>query len=70
MGDPAQHIRELIDPDGRKWVVERKAYRTYDDRTEACLVFSGIDVARHVRSFPENWETLCDDDLYRLSLKP
>ena len=67
---PTQHIREFVDPDGRKWAVERKTYRMSDDRTEACLVFWGIDIARRIRNFPENWETLSDDDLYRLSMKP
>ena len=70
VSDPAQFIRQFVDPDGRQWAVERKTYRTPDDRMEACLVFSGIDIARRIRNFPENWETLSDDDLYRLSLNP
>jgi hypothetical protein len=37
VGGPAQHIRQLGDPDGRKWVA-RKTYPTSDDQAEACLV--------------------------------
>lgn len=53
--------------DDELWFVGERAPRTSDLRRTPHLVFESEGMIRRVRSFPENWRDLSDDDLWELS---
>ena len=52
--------------DGEDWLVYEMP-AGFDPRTTPSLIFEGPFMVRRVRSFPENWRDLPDDELLRLS---
>lgn len=62
-------VREIRDDQGRRWLVREIEGPTYDRRASRSLIFERHETIRRVRSFPADWATLADADLYALSLK-
>ncbi|HTE47073.1 MAG TPA: hypothetical protein VK636_17630 [Gemmatimonadaceae bacterium] len=62
--------RTVVDDEGRGWVVYAIPARDYDRRTGPCLVFESVEVIRRLRTCPDNWYELSEEDLYTLSLHP
>jgi hypothetical protein len=63
-----RRVRRFIGDDGREWMVEETPLPGYDRRSGTCLVFRSANAARRVRTFPADWFTRLDADLYQLSL--
>lgn len=57
-----------IHADGEQWIVREVPAPAFDRRGGTHLIFEGVEVMRRVRSFPPDWPSLSDDDLYALSL--
>jgi len=53
--------------DGAPWLVYELPANPFDRRSSLTLVFETDDTMRRVRSFPANWRTLSDADLFALS---
>ena len=59
-------MRRFVDHDGVHWrVFEHLA--VLDRRHLTSLIFESANVVRRVRSFPDNWHELPDDQLARIS---
>jgi hypothetical protein len=50
------------------WLVRELVGGSYDRRAQPSLVFSTDEVMRRVRSYPADWASLSDSDLYAVSL--
>jgi hypothetical protein len=61
------HARRIY-ADGEVWIVREIRAPVFDRRGGTHLIFEGAEVMRRVRTFPADWLTLADDDLYALSL--
>jgi hypothetical protein len=57
----------LLTRDGERWVVQEFAAPEYDRRIGPSLMFASSTIMRRVRNYPENWDTLSDDELFALS---
>lgn len=53
--------------DGELWTV-RLWTAAYDRRSRPDLVFEGEWAMKRVRSYPDNWHELSDDELFAISL--
>jgi hypothetical protein len=58
----------VIKGGGHVWRVSEVPYASYDRRGQTCLIFENEQVVRRVRTFPSDWRTRSDDELYALSL--
>ena len=65
--EPARFRRFMAD--GYRWVVTEVVAPRFDRRGGTHLMFDGETIMRRVRTFPENWYDLSDEELYALSLK-
>ena len=61
VGDP----RRVVAPDGTDWLVYELSGAQYDRRRS--LVFESDSTMRRVRSFPDDWALLSDEELLALS---
>jgi leucyl aminopeptidase (aminopeptidase T) len=61
-------IRE-IERNGVKWVVQEFPAPNYDRRGDPSLMFASDEVMRRVRTYPDNWAELSDEELYALSMR-
>lgn len=59
--------RSFVDDDGHLWKVSEQPFSEYDRRRGASLIFESDLAVRRVRSYPEDWFTLSDAALARLS---
>lgn len=73
MGD-AQHSEPYREARhaARRFLVEGEEWRVYElaptfDRRHPSLVFESDTSIRRVRSYPADWRTLSDDELFALS---
>jgi hypothetical protein len=57
----------LVVGDGIEWSVYELPPMAYDRRGSASLVFESADAFRRVRTFPIDWQTLDDAELYAVS---
>jgi hypothetical protein len=64
---PSPTIR-VLEVNGLRWSVREVPYPPIDRRSGTCLIFDAESVIRRVRTFPGNWATLNDTELYALSL--
>jgi hypothetical protein len=55
--------------DGMEWRVYELPSGMYDRRGPATLVFEASDIFRRVRSYPSDWRTLPDEELFGVSLR-
>ena len=55
----------MVDTTGTFWTVCEVAY-ALDRRSGRSLVFESDGAVRRVRSYPEQWHTLSDEELARL----
>ena len=63
-------IRFITSADHRRWTVREMRSNQYDRRDARDLVFMARDIVRRVRSYPNEWYLLDDEQLYALSLSP
>ena len=63
---PHRMIRDNL---GRVWTVREIEGGGYDRRTSRSLVFERDEVIRRVRTYPDEWRTMSDADLYALTLR-
>jgi hypothetical protein len=61
------NARAMLTADGARWEVYEFVHPALDRRSGPVLVFESDTLMRLVRSFPENWRDLSDDDLLGLS---
>ena len=62
-------VRRFVDSEGIHWrVFEHRA--VFDRRSRPTLIFESTNVVRRVRTFPENWFQLSDEELAHLSRRP
>jgi len=59
--------RAMLTSDGSRWEVYEFVHPALDRRSGPVLVFESDTLMRLVRTFPENWRDLSDDDLLSLS---
>lgn len=57
----------LLVADGLRWVVREVSAPQFDRRAGTHLVFDGELVMRRLRTFPPDWYSLSDAELYALS---
>ena len=58
-------VRRVVDSEGTHWLVYELSGVSYDRRRS--LVFESDTSIRRVRSFPENWRSLPDEELLAIS---
>lgn len=61
----ASPSRRVVAPDGTHWAVYELSGADYDRRRS--LVFESETTMRRVRSFPDEWALLSDEELLALS---
>jgi hypothetical protein len=49
--------------DGEQWQVYELPHSALDRRSGTCLIFESDAAVRRVRSYPENWRALSNDEL-------
>jgi len=63
----ARRAARQIFVEGMPWLVYELPPAPFDRRSATSLVFETENTVRRVRTFPADWRTLSDDDLFALS---
>lgn len=63
---PTRKVRRLS-AEGLRWTVQEVPAPPFDRRGGTHLMFDGELVMRRIRTFPTDWYTLSDDELYALT---
>lgn len=63
----ARPTRSFSDDEGNVWRVSELPFSEYDRRSGSSLIFENEIAVRRVRIYPDDWASLTDEELAKLS---